>query len=74
MDKKKHKQLKTKWLKHNIWSILCSVVIVTTLFICSLIYHKFILVLIAIVLEFALIIYFRNKMQMYIEDQIYGAK
>ena len=72
MGQNDFRTLKREWLKANIWAVVCSVLAVAALYACSLAFHRLVFVFCAIFLQFSLIIYFRNKMRIYIENHIYG--
>lgn len=64
------KQLKMQWIKDNIVLILVLAAIIIGLFVFATIFHKFVLIIVGILLGFALLFYGRNKMMTYVEKNI----
>ena len=71
MDKDKITFLKKKWLKNNIFMIIVTVIIVAVIYVIAMIFHNLYLVLFNIVLSFAAYFYYRNKMMIYVEENLY---
>ena len=71
MDKDKITFLKKQWLKNNIFAIIVTVIIVAVIYIVALIFHNLYIVLFKIVFSFAAYFYYRNKMMIYVEENLY---
>lgn len=68
MDRSKLiKQLKMQWIRDNIVLILVLTTLIIGLFIFATIFHKFLLIIVGILIGFTLIFYGRNKMMTYVE-------
>ena len=71
MYKDKITFLKKKWLKNNIFMIIVTVIIVAVIYVIAMIFHNLYLVLFNIVFSFAAYFYYRNKMMIYVEENLY---
>ena len=71
MDKDKITFLKKQWLKNNIFAIIVTVIIVAVIYVIAMIFHNLYLVLFNIVFSFAAYFYYRNKMMIYVEENLY---
>ncbi len=61
-------KIKKMWFKSNLWKILLTSMVVVTLFVFYMLSQNIIFDILAIILGFVAIIYFRNKLIVFIED------
>lgn len=67
----KFSKQKIKWIKKNMWKMLLASIVVAILFACYALFHNILFDILAIVLGFTSIIYFRYKLQVFLEDDEY---